>query len=123
MSKRISQSRLKATSFKRSDCPLSCALDIVGDKWSLLIVRDLLFGRSRYSEFLDAGERIPSNILASRLRSLEQAGLVRKTRYQTRPTRYAYQLTESGLNLSAVIVALVHWSRINIPGTRPSQIG
>jgi len=123
MSKRISQSSLKAPSFKRSDCPLACALDIVGDKWSLLIVRDLLFGRSRYSGFLDAGEGLPSNILASRLRSLEKAGLVRKMRDQAQPTHQAYQLTESGLDLSAVIVALVHWSRINIPGTRPSQIG
>ena len=109
--------------FKRSDCPLACALDIVGDKWSLLIVRDILFGRSRFEEFLEAGEGIPNNVLASRLRSLQRAGLIRKVRKMRETVPDTYELTETGVNLGPTIVALVKWSRGNIPGTRPSQFG
>ena len=123
MAKRSPKSLIKAMGFKRSDCPLACALDIVGDDWSLLIVRDLLFGCSRVEEFLEAGEKIPKRVLASRLRSLERAGVVRKIRSPTRPTDDTYQLTEMGLNLSPTIVALVKWSRTNIRGTRPSKFG
>ena len=65
-------------SFKRSDCALACALDVIGDKWTLLIVRDLFLGRSRYGEFLSAGEGIPTSVLARRLRRLEAAGLVER---------------------------------------------
>jgi DNA-binding HxlR family transcriptional regulator len=114
--------RLKSKSFKRSDCPLACALDILGDKWTLLIVRDLFFGRTRYNEFLDSGEGIPTNILTQRLRHLEEAGLIHRRAYQERPTRYEYHLTESGRSLCSVIEAMVKWSRGQIPGTRRSRI-
>lgn len=123
MQKRNYRALLRAFSFKRSDCPLACALDLIGDKWSLLIVRDLLFGRSRFAEFLDAGEGISRAMLTTRLRELEKAGIVRPKSHPTRSALDSYELTESGMNLGPTIVALVQWSRANIPGTRPSQIG
>jgi DNA-binding HxlR family transcriptional regulator len=110
--------RLRQMSFKRSDCVIACALDVVGDKWTLLIVRDLLLGRSRYGEFLNAGEGIPTNILARRLRRLEAAGLVER-KLDPRPrSRYAYRLTRSGRRLGHVLAALRDWGRRHIPGTR-----
>jgi DNA-binding HxlR family transcriptional regulator len=105
-------------SFKRSDCPVACALDVIGDKWTLLIVRDLFLGRSSYSEFLKAGEGIPTNILARRLQRLEQAGLVEKKRSRAPGQRFEYRLTETGRRLGPVVGALVEWGRSQIRGTR-----
>jgi DNA-binding HxlR family transcriptional regulator len=123
MTKGKPKNPIVAMRFKRSDCPLACALDIVGDEWSLLIVRDILFGCSRVEEFLEAGEGIPRSVLASKLRSLEKAGVIRKIRSPTKPKQETYQLTEMGMNLSPAIVALVKWGRANILGTRPSKFG
>jgi DNA-binding HxlR family transcriptional regulator len=110
--------RLREMSFLRSDCAIACALDLIGDKWTLLIVRDLFLGRSRYGEFLKAGEGIPTNILARRLRRLEAAGLVER-KLDPRPrSRYAYRLTRSGRRLGPVIKAIMSWGRSQIPGTR-----
>jgi DNA-binding HxlR family transcriptional regulator len=104
---------------KRSDCPLSCTLDLIGDKWSLLIVRDLLFGSSRYGELLNSGEGIPTNILSQRLKHLEQAGIVER-RDSTQPRcRYDYRLSEAGLKLAPAVRALAEWGRSEIAGTRP----
>jgi DNA-binding HxlR family transcriptional regulator len=115
--------RLRGMSFKRSDCAIACALDVVGDKWTLLIVRDLLLGRSRFGEFLNAGEGIPTNVLARRLRRLEDAGLVERL-FAPRPrSRYAYRLTRSGRRLGPVVTALLKWSRSQIPGTRVAPLG
>ncbi len=61
---------------RRSACPMACTLDIVGDRWTLLVIRDLLTGKKRYSDFLASPEKIPTNILADRLRRLEREGLV-----------------------------------------------
>jgi DNA-binding HxlR family transcriptional regulator len=109
--------RLREMSFKRSDCAIACALDLIGDKWTLLLVRDLLLGRSRFGEFLNAGEGIPSNILARRLRRLEAAGLVER-KLDPRPrSRYAYRLTRRGRRLGPVLAAVRDWGR-RIPGTR-----
>ncbi len=123
MPKRSPKNQVKAIGFKRSDCPLACALDIVGDEWSLLIVRDILFGCSRVEEFLEAGEGIPRQLLASRLRHLEKAGIIRKMLSPSTPLHHTYHLTEMGLSLSPTIVALVKWGRANILGTRPSKFG
>ena len=118
MAVRAERERLRAMSFKRSDCPLACTLDVIGDKWTLLIVRDLLLGRSSYSEFLKAGEGIPTNILARRLKRLEQAGLVEKRRSRGLGQRFEYRLTETGRRLGPVVGALVEWGRTQIRGTR-----
>jgi DNA-binding HxlR family transcriptional regulator len=104
--------------FKRSPCPIASALDILGDRWSLVVVRDLLFrDRHTYGELLDAPEGISTNILAERLRRLEEAGIITKETYQTRPRRYRYRLTEKGEALRPVLVSMVRWANMHIPGT------
>jgi DNA-binding HxlR family transcriptional regulator len=93
-------------------------LDLVGDRWSLLVLRDLLHGKETYGELLDSPEGIPTNILADRLRRLEDAGLIASSPYQQRPVRYAYSLTEKGTELGGILLALVQWGKRHIPGTR-----
>jgi len=102
---------------KRSACPAACALDLAGDKWTLLVVRDLLRGRTRYGELADSPEGIPTNILADRLRRMESAGLIRAVAYQKRPVRYAYSLTAKGRGLGEVLRAVAQWGHRHIPGT------
>ena len=104
-------------SFPRSPCAVANSLDIVGDKWSLLVVRDLLHGKRTYGELADSPERIPTNILADRLRRLEDAGIVSSTPYQERPVRYVYTLTAKGKDLGDVLLAFVRWGKRHIPGT------
>jgi DNA-binding HxlR family transcriptional regulator len=101
----------------RSDCPIASTLDLVGDKWTLLIVRDMLFGASRFSDFVNAAEGIKRNILTDRLRRLERAGLVSRTVYQDRPKRYRYRLTERGAELLPAIQALARWGAANLGHT------
>lgn len=108
----------KAEGFPRSRCPIANMLDLVGDKWSLLVVRDMIHGKTTYGELVDSPERIPTNILADRLRRLEGAGLIMRSAYQERPVRYAYQLTEKGAELGEVLLVLVRWGKRHIPGTR-----
>jgi len=103
---------------KRSACPVACALDLAGDKWTLLVVRDLLRGRRTYGELVDSPEGIPTNILADRLRRMEKNGLIRAAPYQRRPVRYAYTLTDKGRGLEEVMRVLGHWGRRHIRGTR-----
>jgi len=103
---------------RRSVCPIANILDIVGDKWTLLIVRDLLFfGKRRYQELANSPENIPTNILADRLKRLEQGGLVAKKPYQANPTRFAYSLTPQGGDLEKVLLAMVEWANKHVPGT------
>lgn len=109
---------MKTHGFLRSPCAVACTLDLVGDRWSLLVVRDLLRGNVTYGELQNSPEGIPTNILADRLKKLEQAGLVAKSAYQEHPMRYAYELTEKGRALSDVLSALVRWGKKHIPGTR-----
>ena len=107
-----------ARGFRRSPCPVACTLDLVGDKWSLLVVRDLLRGNVTYGELQNSPEGIPTNILADRLKRLEEARLIAKSAYQEHPVRYAYGLTEKGKALNYVVSALVRWGKKHIPGTR-----
>ena len=104
-------------SFERSACAIANSLDIVGDKWSLLVVRDLLHGKHTYGELANSLERIPTNILADRLRRLEAAGILLSTPYQQRPVRYHYTLTAKGRALGEVLLAFVRWGKQHIPGT------
>jgi len=108
----------KPTAFRRSPCPIAGTLDLVGDKWSLLVVRDLLHGKSTYGELLGSPEGIPTNILADRLRRLEEAGIIVSSVYQDHPVRYAYGLSEKGKDLGNVLIALVRWGKTHIPGTQ-----
>jgi DNA-binding HxlR family transcriptional regulator len=106
-----------AKPFARSACAIANSLDILGDKWSLLVVRDLLHGKHTYGELALSPERIPTNILADRLERLKSAGIVIRTPYQQRPVRYSYTLTPKGSALGEVLLALVRWGKQHIPGT------
>ncbi|MFO1070509.1 MAG: helix-turn-helix domain-containing protein [Geminicoccaceae bacterium] len=103
-------------SFPRSPCPIVSALDLVGDSWTLVIVRDLAMGKARFAQFLQSPEGITTSILADRLRRLEAAGVVSRTAYQERPVRHAYELTAKGRALIPVLQALARWSGTWTPG-------
>jgi DNA-binding HxlR family transcriptional regulator len=105
---RVSGSSSKAGP-QRSPCPVSCCLDLFGDKWSLLIVRDMGLGRSRFREFVASPERIPTNILSDRLEKLCQAEVVQKVPAEDGTKRMAYQLTPKGKALRPVILAMKNW--------------
>ena len=95
---------------RRSDCPISFTLDQVGDKWSLLIIRDILFSeKSLYGEFLDSDEGVATNILAHRLQRLVRAGILRKTPARTAETRKGYVLTPKGLDLLPILLDIIAW--------------
>ncbi len=104
--------------FLRSPCPIANVLDLVGDKWSLLVARDLLRGADTYGQLLQSPERIPTNILADRLKRLEKAGIITRSPYQTRPVRYAYKLTQKGRDFGDLLRAVVRWARQHLPRTR-----
>jgi DNA-binding HxlR family transcriptional regulator len=102
----------------RSRCPIANVLDLIGDRWTLLVVRDLLFFQKvRYKDFAASAERIPTNLLADRLRRLEAAGIVEKRAYQQRPVRHEYRLTQRGRDLLPVLRELIAWANIHIAGT------
>src|ERR1700727_223734 len=103
--------------FARSRCAIANSLDVLGDKWSLLVVRDLLYGKRTYGELAHSPEGIPTNILADRLKRLESAGIVTSAPYQERPVRYTYTLTPKGNALGEVLLAFVRWGKQHIPGT------
>lgn len=103
----------------RSMCPIANALDLLGDKWTLVIVRDmLLLGKRTYSDFTFSSEAIPTNILAQRLKRLEKCGFVIKEPYQTKPVRHRYLPTRKTEDLLPVLIEMVRWSNKHIPGTR-----
>ena len=101
----------------RSPCPIANTLDILGDKWTLLVVRDLFSGKKTYSEFQSSPENIPTNILADRLKRLTENCIIQKTPYQQNPVRYAYQLTDKGRSLGLVLKEIAEWGLKNIKGT------
>lgn len=96
---------------KRSDCPISCSLDIFGDKWSLLIIRDMMFfNKSTYGEFLKSSEGIATNILASRLQSLEENKLIEKLEHPDSKAKVLYRLTQKAIDLLPIIVEIHLWA-------------
>lgn len=97
----------------RSPCPVSSTLDLIGDRWSLLVVRSLMVGARRYSDLLAMPEKIATNILADRLKRLEAAGIVARS---GRGAQVRYALTPTGAALLPVIQALADWGRSNIEG-------
>lgn len=100
----------------RSRCPLASALDLLGDKWTLVIVRDMIMDKRRFGDFQSSPEGIPTNILAGRLRRLEKLGIVERRAYQDKPVRYEYFLTRKGAELLPVIQQLVVWACRHVPG-------
>jgi DNA-binding HxlR family transcriptional regulator len=96
---------------KRSDCPLSCSLDVFGDKWSLLIIRDLIFQKKcTYNDFLKSAEGIATNILASRLKGLEENGVIEKSAHPDSKAKILYKLTQKGIDLLPIIMEVYIWS-------------
>ena len=102
----------------RSQCPVARTLDLIGDRWSLLIVRDMLLGRSKFQQFLASPENIPTNVLSSRLKLLESSGLIKASLYQRHPPRFAYTLTNKGKKLASVVRAIADWGESNIRNSR-----
>lgn len=101
---------------KRSECPISCSLDIFGDKWSLLIIRDMMFfQKSTYGDFMKSDEGIATNILASRLQSLEENNLIVKLNHPDSKAKVLYKLTEKGIDLLPIIVEIQLWAEKYFP--------
>lgn len=103
---------------RRSDCPISYALDLVGDRWSLLILRDIIFfDKKHYHEFMDSSESISTNILADRLQKLECIGLIVKNENEENLKKFIYAPTSKGLDLIPVLIEMVLWSAKHDPDT------
>jgi DNA-binding HxlR family transcriptional regulator len=101
----------------RSRCSIARTLDLFGDRWSLLIVRDLMWhGKHTFQGLAASEERIPTNILSDRLRRLMEQGLVRREPYQDHPVRYAYHLTEVGKSLEPVLLQIMQWGHRRLGG-------
>lgn len=107
----------------RSPCPIAATLDVLGDRWTLLVLRDaLLFGKSQFQEFQAGPEGISSNTLADRLKRLEEHGILVREVYQERPVRHRYLVTAKGRDLLPLLREAVVWGARHVPGTyRPSD--
>ena len=100
----------------RSDCPISYSLDVLGDKWALLILRDMVFaGKSTYGEFLQSAEKIATNILANRLATLESQGVVTTQVAADKKSKFTYRLTEKGLDLLPILLEITLWGATYSP--------
>ena len=101
----------KSTPKRRSGCPLNASVEILGDRWSLLIIRDMMLrGFSSFKEFLESHERIATNILADRLRKLEAYGIISTARDPSDGRRLIYSLTAKGIDLAPVLTEMVLWA-------------
>ena len=95
---------------------------MLGDRWSLLVVRDLMRGKRRFAEFLESKEGIPTNTLADRLKRLTRAGIVEPVRYSEHPPRVEYHLTPKGEDLRPIIRAMVDWGVQHAGGRLPEPL-
>jgi DNA-binding HxlR family transcriptional regulator len=110
---------------KRSDCPVSCSLDIWGDKWSLLIVRDLMFAKEcTYGDFLKSAEGIATNILASRLQGLEENKMIEKLEHPDSKAKVLYRLTKKGIDLLPIMIEINLWAEkyFTLPDDRKAML-
>lgn len=106
-----------ATPARRSPCPVACALDLFGDKWTLLVIRDLVLGRTRFKDFIGSPEGIPTNILSDRLERLLEGGVIRRIPADDGSKRLAYELTDKGLALRPILKTIRDWGLAWEPGT------
>lgn len=111
---------MRHASLAAAPCPIARTLDLVGEWWTLLIVRDALLGARRFDDFKASG--IADNILAARLKKLTEAGILKRRRYQTQPDRYEYLLTDKGGELAPVVLALRTWGKRYTKGPDRSRI-
>lgn len=93
----------------QEDCPVARTLDILGDRWTLLVIRDLAIGLSKFNDLLESLEGISPNLLADRLKRLERRGIVARSFYSDHPPRAEYKFTEKGRDLIPVVKALGEW--------------
>ena len=109
---------------RRSDCPVSCILDLLGDTWTLILMRDILFlNKHRYDEFLDSPEGISSNVLTNRLHRMEKSGLISKSLYSNHRYRYEYNATKKGEDLRLILKEMAAWGYRNCENTKtPEEI-
>jgi DNA-binding HxlR family transcriptional regulator len=108
----------KSVPGRRSPCPVACSLDIFGDRWSLLIIRDLMLGRSRFRDFTASPEGIPTNILSDRLKRLQERQLIAQIPAADGAKRLAYRPTKKGEALKPVLAALRDWGLKWEPGAK-----
>jgi DNA-binding HxlR family transcriptional regulator len=101
----------------RSACPIASSLEIIGDRWTLVLVRDMVNGKSKFNEFLNSPEKITPSVLKDRLTQMEADGLIERKPYSARPPRFEYQLTSAGKGLLGVMQALCLWGNATIDGT------
>ena len=102
---------------RRSPCPIACVLDLLGDKWTLLIVRDMVYGKSLFKEFTSSPEKIATNILSDRLVRLTKQGYIEKYAQPDQVGRVAYRLTSKGESLKPLLNQIVAWGLKHISGT------
>ena len=110
---------------KRSECPISCSLDTWGDKWSLLIVRDLMFAKEcTYGDFLKSAEGIATNILASRLLTLEENKIIEKLDHPDSKAKVLYRLTRKGIDLLPIMIEINLWAEkyFTMPDDRKAML-
>ena len=110
---------------KRSGCPISSSLDIWGDKWSLLIIRDLMFDKKcTYGDFLKSPEGIATNILASRLQTLEENRIIKKSDHPDSKAKVLYMLTQKGIDLLPIMIEINLWAEkyFTIPEERKAML-
>ncbi|MDJ1501709.1 helix-turn-helix domain-containing protein [Xanthocytophaga agilis] len=101
---------------QRSTCPVSTSLDVLGDKWTLLILRDMVFAdKSTYGQFLQSAEKIATNVLADRLAVLESHGILTKAVASDKKSKFTYSLTERGVDTIPIIVELILWGTKHWP--------
>ena len=101
----------------RSRCSIARSLEILGDKWTLLVVRDLMWhGKHTFQDLQNSEERMPSNLLSLRLKRLMEWGLVTREAYQDRPVRYRYFLTGTGRELEPVLLQMMSWGHAHLKG-------
>ncbi len=101
---------------EKSTCPVAHALDIIGDSWTLIVMRDMaMFNKHEFKDFMQAAEGIATNTLTDRLKRLECVGLIKQMPHPTHKTRKLYYLTESGKDFIHVLVSLAAWSDKNLP--------
>ena len=111
---------MKRTTTRARDCSVAAALDVIGDRWSLLAVRELFLGVSRFN-LMVANTGAPRDVLTTRLRKLEELGVVERQEYSARPPRYDYVLTEAGRDLAPVLSALRRWGDEHLADRPPVQ--
>lgn len=103
---------MKRTYGSQMACPIARTLNILGDRWTLLIVRDLMFfDRTRFNDLLESLKGLSPNLLSQRLKLLEQSGIVERMMYREHPPRMEYRLTEKGLALRPALEAMATWGR------------